>query len=436
MQYAIALDLFLFAGAAIFIVSLPVLPTGPLLLVVCTLRSLTDVGSASGGSLLPSSTISAALGAATVLAALVPKTSRLPGRLRLNILVLSCLLFTGTVVAISSYGVDADLLKEPLRLASIVAIFVLTYRHYSDSRLSEAKMTSTVTFVPGFLLIMTFLLHVPFAISDQTRATGTFSHPNSAAAFFSITGTFCFAYWFFNRNRLLLLGALVSAVASIMTGSLGGIISLCVGIIAIAAVSSKLKAPQKGFFFFVLILAGIFAYSQFGNSGRLAEFESFDAAAALQSGTSSDSLEWRVVNWGLLVEIWQSKPLLGHGLGTTYTYIMPLGGPPHSLFVQVLVELGIFGYLLLTSLLILNARVLREKLRNGRWEASAMFGLFAVLIVNGSESNLLGYTPAMYVLALFSGILCARLSKDPTEVGPLVLERPSAKSKTRPWSTT
>lgn len=411
MQSAVALNTLLIGIAGIFVLLLPVLPTGPVLLFLVTIRALTDVGSAAGGSLLPSATISAALGSVAVLASLVPSGTRLTRRLRLNVSLVYLFIVIGTLVPISSFGLDANLLKEPLRLASIVAIFILAFRYGSRADKSRSRLAIIVATVPAVILILTFIFQIPVTLSAQFRAAGTFSHPNAAAAFFSVVGTFCFASWWSNRSRPMLIGLLLSISASLMTGSLGGIISLISGMFIVAAVSSRLKAIQKSILLFIIVGLGIVGFNLFSGAGRLAEFESFDASSALQTGSSSDSLEWRLINWRLLLDYWRLQPILGQGLGTTYTYIMPLGGPPHSLFVQILVEVGVVGCVVIAMLWVSNTKAAVRKLRQGRWEASAIIGLMSVLVVNGSESNLLGYTAAMYTLAFFGGILCANLAR-------------------------
>ncbi|MGO4473847.1 O-antigen ligase family protein [Arthrobacter sp. M-10] len=312
-------------------------------------------------------------------------------------------------------------------MASIVAIFVLAYRYASGTPILERKFPIAFAVLPALILVVGYVAKVPMMLSDQVRAAGTFSHPNAAAAFFCVSGVFCFSAWWPKRTSLPAWGVALSATAIVLTGSLGGIAALIAGILLVVTISSRLKPIQKAILLTTVIVVAVAGYSVVGGSGRFAEFESFDASAALQTGTSSDSLEWRLINWQLLIPYWQSKPWLGQGIGTTYKYIMPLGGPPHSLFVQLLVETGVIGCVIIAVTWFASASAITKKLRGGSWEATGLLALMSVLVVNGSESNLLGYTAAMYAFAFYGGILsygiASRAALPPTPTNRLSVPR-------------
>jgi O-antigen ligase len=399
----------LLAGAILLLV-VPIMSPTRLLFGLVVVRSLTDVGAAAGtGSLMPSSLLSAGIGVIALVLALVPARTRISPRLHLPIAVTLLVLALGSWVSYRTLGFNMGAIRQTVLLASIVAVFVLAFRCGMERRDMALKqmlwtpLPSAVISVAGFFLLM------PALVSSGQRISGTFAHPNTAGAFFGIAVlvVLCVSWQLSYRPGLLVAAAAIAGLA--MTGSIGAWAGLIAAALVFVVFTPKLDSSRKVVLIFLGIAAGAAAVLFAGAPERLAEFDGLNASAAINAGESTNSLEWRFVNWTLLLQLWAQRPWLGYGLGSTTTIVMPLGAPPHSLPVQLLVELGVVGAAVVALLVAGACAYIFRAIRRGRWEGALLLAMGAFVLVNGSESNLLNYTPAMYLLALASGILCASL---------------------------
>ncbi|NKX50131.1 hypothetical protein HER39_06020 [Arthrobacter deserti] len=410
---------------AILLLVVPVMPPTRLLFGLVIVRSLTDVGAAAGtGSLLPSSVLSAGIGAVALVLALVPSRTRISPRLHLPVAVTLLVLALGSWVSFGIFGFNMGALRQSVLLASVVAVFVLAFRCGPARRASALKqlvwtpLPAAVVSAGGFLLLM------PALVSSGQRMSGTFAHANTAGAFFAIAVLVALAVsWQLSyRPGLVVAAAALAGLA--LTGSIGAWAGLLAAALVFVVATPRHAAPRKAMLIVLAAAPGAALVLLGGVPERLAEFEGLNAGAAVDAGESSNSLEWRFVNWTLLLQLWADRPWLGYGLGSTTTLVMPLRAPPHSLPGQLLVELGIVGSGLVALLMLAAFGYIFRAVRRGRWEGSVLLALAAFVVVNGSESNLLNYTPAMYLLALASGILCASLHQRPD--GPRQPARPGA----------
>jgi O-antigen ligase len=404
----------LLVAVVLVLVLLPVLGGISVITGLVVLRSLTDTGAASTGSVLPSSTLSAVIAGAAIAVALVPSKARYgPKAASLWMFLLGAVLIW-TIVGLEIFGADLYMLKESLRLASIMALFFSVLRvgaALSSKQIS--RLIATVVVPTAGLLVLGALFSVPAFTQGSGRAAGTFSHANAAGAFMSVAALVSLAFFWFQRSKLALFCGAVSVVSLLLTQSLGGFLGLGLGVLTLLIFNVRLSWTRK-----LLVSAAIgavgFALVAFTDLGeRFAELQGFDASTAIATGTSSDSLEWRIINWQLLLQRWSERPWFGYGLGSTGSQIMPLAAPPHSLPVQLLVETGIVGSGIIALLFLWGTSRLLQKARSGRWEATVGLAILVLIVVNGSESNLLDYTAADYLLVFFFAIISSRLVSSP-----------------------
>lgn len=393
-----------FFVAAIAILMLPVVPKVLLISAILVARTLSDVGAASTGSLLPSSLISTALGVLVILAALFPSKSKLSQRkllyvgLVLLLVALSCLVYT------SRFGFTLGALSEPVRIASIIAVLVLAVRYSEEAGEKATKVLSYIPLPAAIVLIIGYMAGQEATMSSGGRATGTFSHPNAAAAFFCLSTLVAVGMALTRKTRVSWALASLSFLSLLFTQSLGSLVALICAVAALVVLTSELSAMKKIAVFIGIFGVGTGLIFYTGVLQRLDEFADMDVSSALYTGSSSNSLEWRLVNWGEYIRILlDSGPLLGMGVGSTYGEIMPLGGPPHSLFVQFLVEYGLIGASVFALIALGSIRFICSIVHTRR--GAVLLSVVLILVVLGSESNLFGYTATMYYVAIVFGVL-------------------------------
>jgi O-antigen ligase len=405
---SVALIVAVALAATLGIVALPAMPSAFVLGAILLIRSLSDVGASTGGSLLPSSAISGALGVVAIIAALVP-SGRRPGVYALVISVCAVFFVTlWTLVGVVRYEFSSAMLSESVRLVSLVAIGLLAARVAGETGTRGLRVLVMASFPSALVLCIGFLARVPVTISFSGRAVGTFSHANSAAAFMGVLGLLLLSLYLKNRRPATFFLTLVTVGALLLTQSLGGLAAFAAGAAILVILSTSMSTARKLLLMIGAIGAATVAFSVSGASQRLSEFQAFNAETAIATGVSDDSLGWRFINWNLLLRAWGEHPLMGYGLGSTQTFVMPLGAPPHSAFVQILVETGLVGAAIVGLAFIVLLRRLRAAVVHRSWSALTATAVLGMLVVNGSESNLLGYTATSYVaVALVTMLLVA-----------------------------
>jgi O-antigen ligase len=394
------------AIAGFGILALPAMPASVMLGSILLIRSLSDVGASTGGSLVPSSAVSGALGILAIAAVFVPSGPRPSDKAIVASGAAMLFVAFWTLVGIARHEVNAGMLAESVRLVSLVAVALLAAQVAKESGGKALKVLIIASTPSAAVLVIGFVARVPVTISFSGRGVGTFSHANAAGAFMGVLAVLLFSMYLRDRRRRTLVLTLVAVAALLLTESLGGLAAFAAGAAVLIILTTSMSVARKALLTVVAIGAAGVAFSVSGASQRISEFQAFNAETAIASGVSGDSLGWRLINWNLLLGEWAEHPALGFGIGSTQTFVMPLGAPPHSAFVQVLVETGFVGAAIICLAFIALLRRLRVAVVMRSWSATTATALLGMLVVNGSESNLLGYTATMYlVVALFAVLL-------------------------------
>lgn len=379
---------------------IPTIPVGTLVVLLVAVRSLADFGVVTGmrpGLLATLSLASAFVSIyALALHAFHSRGERAWGKFALFALLVIGL---GSAVGVAHFGLQFNMLVESVRLLSAAAIFILAY---SFARWREPRTALAWMIAPASVVgILGASGVVPGTVTSSGRLTGTFSHPNAAAAFFGISVVAAFALWYFKRDWVTAIVGILAAVALLLTGSLGGIAGTIVGLLVVVwlrPVGARRRRVTQS----ISVIIGLgLGYYLSGLSARISEFD-WNGEAARSS--SPDSFQWRLENWKRLTEVSQESPIYGFGIGSSSYEITPLGGPAHSLYFQTLIDLGLVGLLALVVFAIYCWNRVRRLSTATRWEGALLAGLVAFIMVNGSVSNLLGYTAAIYLAAAIIGI--------------------------------
>ncbi|PBC51098.1 hypothetical protein CJ179_10045 [Rhodococcus sp. ACS1] len=391
MIYAVA------ASALVALVILPVFPKRLLLMLLVAGRSLCDIGVAQFDRVDELAIVSGGIAVAAIIGAVLSLLSDSSFTRVALLWCVSCFVGVWSVVAFQIYGIRTGLLEETIRLVSIIGILVIAHS-VARKRASDFVLISWMMAPAVIYAISGLVLGFPNMTIYSGRLTASFSHPNAAAAFFGVgcvVGVLLIvigpSFW---RSVFLI----ANAYALLLTGSLGGIVAASIGAMVVIALTPNRSSEFRAVWCLAVPLCLVVSFPIFGLSDRLSEF------GGESSKLAPDSFEWRLQNWRLLVDIWRERPVFGYGWGSTSLFIQPLGGPPHSAFVQVLVEAGVVGVLLACgTVAYLAIRSIRSA-RRGSTFGTLTFGLVSFALVNGFESNLLGYTAAGYLLAALFGI--------------------------------
>ena len=303
--------------------------------------------------------------------------------------------------------------KSFLQFSTYVAMFAFGSK-FSTSRLSLKKSVFAIMLasVPPCFVGFFQLIAGDAYLSDPGRLQGTFSHSN------------IFAFYL-----VLILGIIVfifSSTQIVVSKSLAGTLLLYAVILLILLVMTKTRSAWIG----VLIIFGV--YGLFVNrkfvyvlmlmivvAGIVPEIR--DRVLDLATGNVNEdfaklnSYAWRELLWASAIDRIFDAPFLGHGLETFSLkspefFPLPIedgtsGVFAHNVFVQMLFELGLIGFLTYTfifsAILIALYRRKRIDLNGSLVAGSIVVGY----LVESYSDNVLYYLSFNWYFWFFLGLI-------------------------------
>ncbi len=333
-----------------------------------------------------------------------------------------------TLVGILQYGNHPSFTHEAVRTISIAAVALLAAN--ADRSLTPRRLADIViiaALVPAAVVLFEGLSNWQ-AVVGGFRPRGTLSHANAAALLFTVALPLAAWRWAYDGGgRRYLVAATALLTAIVVTRSMGG---LAQAVVTLFAASLLLPDQAKVRTILGLGAAAIvvmFVADPFGIS-RISELESADLSGA-GLDRHDNSVEWRLVNWGALLEEWREEPWLGRGLGATTELVRPLGHEPHSDPVRFLVEGGVAGAALVVAGYTLIALRLRHLTRYGanRSFAVAILAMLIGVTAHALVTHVSLNTQPMYVIAALIGWTLTLPTADPSpseDPVPLHASRP------------
>jgi len=260
------------------------------------------------------------------------------------------------------YFLIIGLVESERRLKAFVWLFVLliSYLAFDSLRL--------------------YLLGKAVVKIDIVRATGTNSaadNYNSLAATLVCTLPFLYFGLFASKRflaRLFLISLMgLFLTTTILTGSRSGLLGLFAVVIYI-----WWRSPRKILTASIIVTVAVTGWLTMGSSYQRRYESTF-------SRERDESARLRLQTWGEGMELFFERPIIGVGTGSFSAARGERFGNwqnPHSLYVQLLSELGIVGtlafFLLLSQILLLNYRARERILKSGRGKSYLYYLTFAV----------------------------------------------------------
>ncbi|MER3494759.1 MAG: polymerase [Mastigocladus sp. ERB_26_2] len=277
------------------------------------------------------------------------------------------------LLPLGGLGLDASLLPESIRewirLFSWLMVYLLVMQ--LKERLPPEKVISglflalviPVTVALLQIFVPAILPHFLAAGGDDgSRIKGTIGHSNGFVTFLLLF--IGLTYWKLKQSRqhlpwLLLLSLL--AFLYVNTKALFGLIMVATFVLVLIAPRLNIPNFIGGAIFLVLVI-GLFASTEFGRE-RLSLIANTPLLnpdidvwrAILLSQGDTNSFNWRLAHWNLLLNAWQQFPILGYGLASAQA--IGKGYLAHNDYIRALVEGGIVGFV--TFLVFLGVQGIR-----------------------------------------------------------------------------
>jgi len=322
-----------------------------------------------------------------------------------------------------------DAQRELMRLASYVCLYyVITDWCRSENNtqiLLKALMASTIAvaifglwqaFTGGYSMLYDVLYPIQDEIAQipawEGRITSFLEHYNGLAGYLNLVLPFCLAFATGGTDPVLRILSrwclALAAVALLLTQSRGGLLAF----VAILLVHSYLSARDRktgkrriAVALIVCLLAAALAGFFFQ---RLGEIDDFTAVS-------------RLAIWEGAFTVFARSPVLGTGFGNLRGLMggllsLPDGwtGDAHNLYLELLAETGLVGFLVFGVLIILALRTALKQFRRtenhfNRMIALAIFAAICGLLVHGTVDYLFHTTPQVTALLfLVLGLLSAQ----------------------------
>jgi putative inorganic carbon (hco3(-)) transporter len=321
-----------------------------------------------------------------------------------------------------------DAQRELMRLASYVCFYyvVIDWCQTKDNSrtLLKVLMASTIVvaifglwqaLMGGYTAVYDFLYPVQEEISQipawEGRITSFLEHYNGLAGYLNLVIPFCLAFAMGGTDPVLrilsrwCLG--FASIALLLTQSRGGLLAF----VAILLLHVCFSAPDRKTRVRRLALALVGCLLVTAVAGfffqRLAEIDDFTAVS-------------RLAIWGGAFTVFARLPILGTGFGNLRGLMggllnLPDGwtGDAHNLYLELLAETGVIGFLVFGILIILAMRTALKQLRRtesqfNKMTTLAIFAAICGVLVHGTVDYLFHTTPQVtallfLVLGLLSG---------------------------------
>jgi len=299
---------------------------------------------------------------------------------------------------------------ELFRLLSIFFIFILGYLIISPKRPDDGfKAVMWASIIPlsaAFYQLLTSTGMGRIA-GLKSRVYGTFSDPNSFAAFILIIIAITIYFIIQKKNtqklsappakEIILLTFLM--ILLVATFSRGGWLALIIFI----AILSIFKNPK----FLLLFLGGLILAVILVEPIR-------DRVQDVYNPPITGSVYWRIQQWDKLSKLATKEPLTGYGLGTEVAvYEKEFGfhaGNPytHNDILKNTLETGVFGalayiILLLTTLITLLVKYFKTKNPTFKNILLVVFILFFAEVIFSMTSNILRSTVIQWIIWFLVG---------------------------------
>lgn len=178
-----------------------------------------------------------------------------------------------------------------------------------------------------------------------------------------------------------------------------------------------------------MIVVGVFVALAFGGARAIADRQDVVPVPVYLSDviTESDATSGRSTAWGYYLDRWQDQPLFGHGPSSVYVFSQAADLPiirnhfkaAHNEYVQILVEFGAFG------LLLIGGAVLAEATSARRRAVDALrpmpMSILASLAVFSMTDNATSAVFAVSIAMLLA--ICRSISDPPTPPPPIRFSR-------------
>src|SRR5690554_3979295 len=296
-----------------------------------------------------------------------------------------CLLFLGFVMwALFSIfwtpdkvsGVVAAVRYLMYFLSAVIIVSFFVDDEYKDI----AKISVVAAILVVSLSIWMDLLYPRTFFGDSLRPAGIGMNPNASAQTLSML--LIMAFLIINISRLFYVLIFVAIVSVLLTLSRSGILLVLFTCISGLLLHRKVSITSLVVAFVFSLVLVLFIYPVVISSSSLGDNTTLSNRIdyLVSGGGMVDLDDPRVVVAERYFSIWLEKPFLGYGVASTDDQDAFFGKATHNLYLKVLVENGLIGFLI--ALVFFTASAILSARKSGGlmvlfWVPIGIWGLFS-----------------------------------------------------------
>jgi len=194
------------------------------------------------------------------------------------------------------------------------------------------------------------------------------------------------------RKTVSLLEAAAYLTVALLTGSRGGVIALCLGILIYILFSTRNIIGVKSIVVIAVIVGALYAGSTYLSEETLTRFTIQDVTATGGTG--------RILIWTRAFSVFKQSDLLrklfGQGIGCTIAAWGHYGiydiHVCHNMFIESLIEIGVVGLLAYTSMIFSFLKVAFRRTQK------YAFGVFAVMVLLSLSLSIATFKPYINIM--------------------------------------
>lgn len=197
------------------------------------------------------------------------------------------------------------------------------------------------------ILMFTFsvVLFLPLCFGENffdVGYTSYFQNSTSLGIFALLLMQLCFLFYTFSKKRIFVITAFIFLCLLILSRVRTAALGLIVFSALLAVPFKKFRHSWLTIFFPFFPMLFVFSFLIFVlNLREISEVLNLNQLAYELTG--KPILSGREFAWAQWLNVWQEKPILGHGLNVVTRFIIPGQNSPHNSFINLILETGLFG---------------------------------------------------------------------------------------------
>lgn len=245
----------------------------------------------------------------------------------------------------------------------LLVVFIILFRKYNELKVTLLKLFYCFSVLVSFIALIEYFYFyeirkylVLFRQKnyEYERVSSLFDNPNHLGVFLSIMFLIGLHFAFTENSKKMIAGNIVIFIALLLSGTRMALVAVIIGFLIYLYQTSKYKENfiknKKKIILIIISLISILIVLTVSDSNRLGT-----TIEGLKENNLTEVTGNRSYIWSAAYQIFKQAPYIGVGNGNFGQEVQSIVGEAkttHSLYISLLVENGLIGFVLFSILLI------------------------------------------------------------------------------------